>query len=254
MKSSLRVLLACLSFLPFQALLHGQDKDPVYELRTYYANPGKLDALHARFRDHTLKLFAKHGITSIGYWTPQPNPDNALLYVLSYPGREAREQMWKDFLSDPEWKAAYAASIAGGKLLARFDSEFLTATPYSPTLTVEAQAAPRQFELRRYTTLEGKLPQLDARFRDHTIKLFEKHGMNNLAYFHLMPDQEGQANTLVYLLAHRDDAARIASFAAFRMDPAWVAARDASERDGKLLVEKGVQSTILIPTDYSPLR
>src|SRR5215217_2848308 len=74
----------------------------VFEMRTYYAAPGKLDALHARFRDHTMKLFEKHGMTNLGYWTPigaapgaEANPENQLIYVLAYPSKEARDQSWK---------------------------------------------------------------------------------------------------------------------------------------------------------------
>src|SRR5262245_30292895 len=102
----------------------------IFELRTYYAHPGKLDALHARFRDHTTKLFEKHGMTNIGYLTPVENPDNKLVYILAYPSREAREKSWKAFLSDPDWKKAAQASEASGPLVAKFESQFLTATDY----------------------------------------------------------------------------------------------------------------------------
>lgn len=107
---------------------------------------------------------------------------------------------------------------------------------------------PRIYELRIYTTLEGRFPALQARFRDHTLKLFEKHGMKNVIY--LTPVDE--PNKLVYLLAHKDKASRDASFDAFRKDPAWIAARDASEKDGKI-VEK-VESVFLEPTGYSPVK
>ncbi len=82
------------------------DKDArCFEIRTYYAAPGKLDALLARFRDHTVKLFEKHGITNIGYWVPIDNNDNKLVYVIAFPNREAREGpegSWKAFGKDPE--------------------------------------------------------------------------------------------------------------------------------------------------------
>src|SRR5262245_47204249 len=72
-----------------------------YELRTYYSAPGKLEALHARFRDHTCKLFEKHGMVNVGYWVPLDNPDGKLIYLLAYPNREARENSWKAFMADP---------------------------------------------------------------------------------------------------------------------------------------------------------
>src|SRR5919199_346858 len=68
---------------------------PVYEMRTYFAAPGKLDDLGARFRNNTTRIFSKHGMTNVGYWIPVDNPDNKLIYILSYPSREAREASWK---------------------------------------------------------------------------------------------------------------------------------------------------------------
>jgi hypothetical protein len=112
---------------------------------------------------------------------------------------------------------------------------------------MQKQATP-VFELRTYTTVDGRLPALNARFRDHTMKLFEKHGMKNVVY--LTPLD--QPNQLVYLLQHDSREAAEKSFAAFRADPEWVAARTASEASGKI-VEK-VDSQFFEPTDYSPLK
>src|SRR5256885_10431141 len=88
-----------------------------YEMRTYYAAPGKLDDLHARFRDHTLKLFEKHGMVNLGYWMPAENPDNKLIYLLAFPSRDAQKKAWKEFGNDPEWKAAQKASEVNGRLV-----------------------------------------------------------------------------------------------------------------------------------------
>src|SRR5947208_581118 len=112
----------------------------------------------------------------------------------------------------------------------------------------------RVYEMRVYSAAPGKL---DARFRDHTMKLFEKHGMTNVVYWHLLPDQKGAEGTLVYLLAHKDREAAKASFDAFRNDPDWVKARTESEKKagGSLTEPKGgVVSEFLQPTDYSPLK
>ncbi len=233
------------------------EKDPrTFEMRTYYAAPGKLDALHARFRDHTTKLFAKHGMTNIGYWVPIENPDTKLIYVLAYPSREARGTSWKEFLADPEWKAAAKASEADGKLVAKVESLFMTATDFSPEVHVGKGAAERVFEMRTYTTGPGNLPALHARFRDYTIGLFAKHGMTNLWYWQLLADQPQAENTLLYFLAHASVDAAKASFAGFRADPAWIAARTASEEKagGPLTVKDGVKSLFLKPTDYSPIQ
>jgi len=228
----------------------------VFEMRTYYAAPGKLDALNARFRDHTTKLFEKHGITNLGYWTPLENPDNRLIYILAYPTRAAREASWKNFMADPDWKKAAAESEKDGKLVAKVDQRFMQATDFSSAIEASAGKGERVFELRTYTCTPKNLPALDARFRDHTIKLFEKHGMTNLFYFHLMPDQPAADVTLVYLLAHASPQAAADSFKAFRDNPEWVQAKDASEKaaGGSLTVPDGVKSVFMKATGYSPTR
>lgn len=225
-----------------------------YELRTYHAAEGKLEALHDRFRHHTLDLFKKHGMTNLGYWTPVENEGQTLVYLLVYPDRAAREASWQAFLADPVWQAAKAESEKGGKLVAKIESLFLHRTDYSPEWPQPSADTPHLYELRVYTTLPGKRPAIDARFREHTMDLFAKHGMTNLPYFHLDEGQEGAETTLLYFLAHDSAEAKDASFAAFRSDPDWIAVRDASEQNGKILVEKGVVSTPLLPTDYSPLK
>lgn len=106
---------------------------PLYELRTYTSTEGNLDALHTRFRDHTLALFEKHGAKNIAYWTPTEQP-NTLIYIIAHKSNDARTSLWESFLADPEWRAVYAASIANGKLVSNIDSVLLNATDYSPDL------------------------------------------------------------------------------------------------------------------------
>jgi hypothetical protein len=105
----------------------------VYELRTYYTHPGKLDALNARFRNHTTKLFEKHGMTNIGYWVPQDEPkkSNTLIYVLSHESREKAMASWKAFQADPEWTKARDASEAGGKIVEKVERVFMDPVDYS---------------------------------------------------------------------------------------------------------------------------
>jgi hypothetical protein len=228
----------------------------IYEMRVYHTAPGKLDALNARFRDHTMKLFEKHGMTNIGYFVPIDNKDNLLVYFLAFPSRAARDKSFKEFAADPAWQAARKESEKNGKLVNKVDSTFLVPTDYSPAIRPTTKAGERVFELRTYTTPPGRLDALNARFRDHTMKLFTKHGMTNIAYWTLAPGQKGVKTTLVYLLAHKSEAARNQSFDTFRKDPAWVAAKDASEQKagGPLTVKDGVKSLMLKPTDYSPLK
>ena len=107
----------------------------VYEMRTYTAAEGKFDAVNARFRDHTIKLFEKHGMKNVGYWTPSEGPlaGNTLIYILEHKSRDAAKASWAAFSADPEWQKARAASEAGGRILAKApESVFLHATDYSP--------------------------------------------------------------------------------------------------------------------------
>ncbi|HEY2838429.1 MAG TPA: NIPSNAP family protein [Pirellulales bacterium] len=116
--------------------------DRFFELRKYVAADGKFDQLHSRFRDHTNKLFQKHGMTLIGYWVVAEGADpkepltadqkNTLVYILAYPSKEAREKSWKGFMSDPEWQAVYKESQKNGSLTKDVKSQFLTPTDYSP--------------------------------------------------------------------------------------------------------------------------
>jgi len=115
---------------------HAAEPKParLFEMRTYTAPEGKIEALHARFRDHTNRLFQKHGMELIGYWTPIEGEEakNTLIYILAYPDRESRDRSFQAFVADPEWKKAHAASEKDGKLVAKIESKFLTPTDYSP--------------------------------------------------------------------------------------------------------------------------
>jgi len=104
--------------------------DRIYELRTYTTHPGKLDELHKRFQNHTVQLFAKHGMVNVGYWTPV-DQENTLIYILSHNSKEAAEKSWDNFVNDPVWQEAYQESRADGPLVQNVESVFMKATPYS---------------------------------------------------------------------------------------------------------------------------
>lgn len=227
---------------------------PVYEMRTYYAAPGKLDDLNARFRNNTMRIFIKHGMTNVGYWIPLENPDNKLIYILSYPSREAREASWKAFGSDPEWQAVAKASEANGKLVTKVESVFMQETDYSPKLKIEAETPARTFELRTYTASPGNIQNLHDRFRNHTMKLFEKHGITNIAYWQPIPANGAKSDLLVYMIAHKDKATAEESWKAFREDPTWVKVKSASEVKGGGSLTTKVESVFMKPTDYSPIK
>ena len=225
---------------------------PFYEMRTYYAAPGKLDDLNARFRNNTMRVFAKHNMVNVGYWLPIENTENKLVYLLAYGSSEAREQSWKAFVADPEWQGIAKASEANGKLVSKVESVFLENTDYSPVFKEAKKSGNRVFELRTYHASEGNIENLHDRFRNHTLDLFKKHGMTNIAYF--KPVNTNDKDVLIYLLAHDSKAAAEASWNAFRADPVWIEAKNASEAKGGGSLTTKVTSEFLTPTDYSPIK
>ncbi|MGC6467245.1 MAG: NIPSNAP family protein [Akkermansiaceae bacterium] len=116
--------------LALLALLAGPLSAEVYEMRTYFANEGKMEGLLARFRDHTTKIFETHGMKNIGYWlTDEDEPK--LVYIISHKDRETAKKNWKAFVADPKWKKAKSASEVDGKLVKKVISQFMTATDFS---------------------------------------------------------------------------------------------------------------------------
>ena len=108
----------------------------VFELRVYHTAEGRLPALLSRFREHTVGLFTKHGMTSIAYWTPTDDPlkDQTLFYILKFPSRDEAAKRWKAFQDDPEWVKVKTESEASGKIVEKVDSTFLELTDFSPKL------------------------------------------------------------------------------------------------------------------------
>jgi hypothetical protein len=144
-------LLALISILSFVSVIAAAQNAPApptiapspsltkdsrcFEIRTYTAAPGKLEELHARFRNHTMKLFKKHGMEVVGFWGPtdkEKGSENTLVYVMAFPSRESRDKAWKDFGADPEWQKAKTDSEKNGKLTDKVEFVILMATDYSP--------------------------------------------------------------------------------------------------------------------------
>ncbi len=223
----------------------------LYEIRVYYPTPGKYAEIVDRFRQYTTKLFAKHGMENIGYWTPTDTSRKELTYILAYPSREAREASWQAFGNDPDWKAVVAKTEANGKLVDHIDQIFMMESDLSPSIKTAIKSPERTFELRTYTAARGKLTNLLARFHDHTIKMFSKHGMTHVGYW-ITTEADGKQPKLIYMLAHPSEAEGKKHFDGFRADPEWVKARDASEVNGKLTDK--VESVYMKPTDYSPTK
>ena len=110
--------------------VQAQAGNRIYELRTYTSHEGKLDDVVARFRNHTTKLFEKHGMVNVGYWVPREQP-NTLIYILSHANRDAATKSWDAFRKDPDWITARAASEANGPLVAKVQSVFMDPTNFS---------------------------------------------------------------------------------------------------------------------------
>jgi len=129
---ALSALLLAGGLLCVSTLAHADTR--IFEIRTYTTHPGKLEALQARFRDHTMLAFEKHGMKNIAYWTPQDAPlsDNTLIYVIAHESREAARRNWQAFMADPAVKQFMAASEEQGKIVAKVESVFVQATAYSP--------------------------------------------------------------------------------------------------------------------------
>lgn len=111
-----------------------ESNNQIFEMRTYTTHEGKLDALHQRFSDHTMRIFEKHGMKNIGYWVPTDPElsENTLIYIISHDSRDAAERSWDAFRSDPEWQEVYQASHADGVIVRDVESVFMESTPYSP--------------------------------------------------------------------------------------------------------------------------
>ena len=119
-------------FTTFESVARAQS-ERIFEMRTYTAHPGRLDALNARFRDHTTRIFEKHGMTNVGYWTPQEAPlsENTLVYILAHDSREAGQASWDAFRADPEWARVAEESQRDGRIVQNVDVLWLEATDYS---------------------------------------------------------------------------------------------------------------------------
>ena len=247
-------ILAAASVLSFATAFAAEQETRFFEMRTYHAAPGKLDDLLARFRDHTLKIFERHGMINVGYWLPETNSENKLIYLLAFPDRQARDTSWKEFSADPEWQAVAKESERNGRLVSKVDSIFLQPTDFCPPVKPQASGTPHLFELRTYHASAGKLNDLLARFKNHTMSLFERHGMSQFGYWVPMEKKDGAGDTLIYILEHKDRAAMAESFKNFRADPDWIKVKAESEANGSLTVEGGVKSVPMLPTDFSPAK
>jgi hypothetical protein len=121
------------NLIQLASIAEAQSSARVFELRTYTTFPGRLDALHMRFATHTIRIFERHGMTNIGYFSPQDSPlaENTLIYILAHQSRAAAKTSWAAFVDDPEWQRVYEESQRDGRIVEKLESVFLDATGYS---------------------------------------------------------------------------------------------------------------------------
>ena len=224
-----------------------------YELRIYTAEKGKLNDLIRRFKNHTTKIFEKHGMTNVGYWTPIDNIEEKLFYVLSYPNRLKRDSAWKNFSADTTWQRVAKESEVNGKIVAKVENIFLKTTDFSPNNFTNDNYN-RVWEFRKYRVTPHNLNNLLDRFRGFTAKKFESLGMTNKIYWTDVNPTVGEDNTLYYFLTHQSTEAAKSAFAKFVNDSDWIATRNASEVKGGGSLTISVESTFMYPTDFSKLK
>jgi hypothetical protein len=213
----------------------------IYELRTYEAMPGKLPALNKHL-EVAAGLFKKHDLGVLGFWTDEIGTGGQVTYTWIYQDMEDRQKKLAAFASDSAWQQVAEETEKEGVIVARTHNTMLQLTPYSPQPKITTNVQ----ELRIYDAMPSRLPDLNNRFANHTLGLFEKHGMENIGYW---TEVVGTSNRLVYMLGYPSLGDKEASWKAFMKDPDWQQARAASEENGPLVAK--VYNKILRPTAYS---
>ena len=203
-----------------------------YELRVYHCFEGRVPALQKRFREHTLSLFKKHGIRSIGYWLPLHNEPNTLYYIIAYPNRRSRDSMWNAFAQSAEWLNVKRRSEEDGRIVDQVTSSFMTMPALSPRVEAFRSGRDHLFELKTYTCASGNCDRLLTAFNDAGRKVLQKKGIRTVAVW-LVPHPDTSPAVVVCLFAHRSEAAAKTS-------------READSSD--------TQSVLLTPLDFSGIR
>ena len=272
---------ACILFAGNALLAQSPSANTLYELRSYVSEAGRQADVLKLIADSGIPMMAKHKQTLVGAWTNVDPKDERVFTLLSHKDKASADAAQTAFQNDPEWKEMLQKSVVNGKKpVASVERIFLTTNDYSPALDVK-NVGNRVFELRTYVATKGNLPALNARFKDHTVALFAKHGMTNIMYCSVLAgekltasklleavspigkssaaieaDLPATGNSLVYFLTHASPEAAKVNFGKFAADPEWQKAYKGSEAaaGGSLTVKGGVQSLFLTPTAFSPIK
>ncbi|MCU0357973.1 MAG: NIPSNAP family protein, partial [Cyclobacteriaceae bacterium] len=182
---------------------------------------------------------------------PVDESNYTLTFIIAYPDQASRDRMFNQFFESPEWQKVYKESEKNGPLVSNVQQVFMTIAPELNTGISKLKKEERIFELRTYYMHPGRVDAINARFRDHTRTLFEKHGMTNVVYWYTV-EADGSQPKLVYLLAHKSVEAAKSSFSSFGQDPEWVRVRNASEESGPI-VQK-IESVYFKALPFSPMQ
>ncbi len=218
-------------------------------MTNYVALPGQLEKMIQHFQAKSHDLLEDSGVENIGYWVPVDNPHREVIHFRSFTDLDAKDLA--DQVSQPKIESAEGKRFSS-EILDKSFHYLLSPLDFSKPFS-EDRVRGSILEMRTYFASKGNLEALQARFRDHTLALFEKHGMTNLGYYEYAPEQEGGENVLLYFLAHKDIETAKKSWNAFKEDPAWQTAKAVSEEKagGSLTAEGGVTSTFLRALDSS---
>jgi hypothetical protein len=223
----------------------------LFELRTYHASEGKLNALHERFRNHTVRLLARHGIECVGFWVPRENSGNNLIVLHAYPSAAARSAAWQRFAIDPEWRKIKVQSESDGKLVHQIDEMILAPTDFCPIVALANPGQKRCYELQ---IVRGPNSGFVAgRFRDHALKLLHRHGLTHVGSWTPTGGKMADGVALVSLVACDSAEMHAKAARSYRNDPFWSTTATTSD-SGWQLLQSGGDRLVLVATDYSPLR
>ncbi len=254
----------------------------IYELRSYVSEPGRQADVLKLIEGGGMTFMKKHQLNLVAAWVPADVKDERVFTLVSHKNKSTCDASWTAFQNDPAWKEVVQKSVVDGKKPVKsIERVFMSVNDYSPSLNMKP-AGERVFELRTYIASKGNLAGLNARFRNHTLKLFEKHGMTNIMYWSALDGEPltcgklleavspiGKAdakidvnapaagNSLIYFITHASEDAAKESFGKFRVDPLWEKVRTESEANAggmSLTADGGVKSLFLKATNFSPLK
>ena len=228
MKNVLTILLFFLACVAYSQ----KPDSTIYELRIYKAAEGKRDQLTNMIQNSAEKMFEKHGMGVIGFWTDADS--SRVIFIIAHKNKMGMENSWKDFYSDPAWPSLKANLSNEGPVTVSIKSIPMEGADILPKMETINPSTPHRDELRIYTCYPDRLPNLINRFRAKTNSLFAKHQMYGIAYWKTI-EVNGKQPQLIYILRHKDKEGQVANWKEFRADPEWIAFKDETEKDGKIV-------------------